>query len=395
VLLDFGLAKGYAGQASVVTTSASIFGYTPNYAPLEQVQGLGTDARSDIYALAATLFHLLTNVKPPDALSRAGALVNGQPDPLPPANRVASQVSTAVANVLSKSMSQKRDDRFASAVLMREAFRLASTSSAELGDAATVLVTSAATSSGGSTVATDKSTKLKGGQTKAFGNEAQTLIAGDATEVRGAPERGETVTAVRAASGARGSRRWLPAALLLLVIASGAGAFFVYRARHNQAQNPTPVSPSPAPTIQAEATPSPANANSESGTAVKTTEPKSERSKVESTVQRATTTKPSTEKSTTSTPAQNENAIAHDPNHGSDRGRSPAGPLPTPYDPGRNVPGRQPGHPPRVNETPGVRTFPNGTKVVTQPDGTRVVTMPNGTTRVFPPGEKPNQKRRP
>src|SRR5438128_9996983 len=83
VLLDFGLAKGSAGQMSVVTTSASIFGYTPNYAPLEQVQGLGTDARSDLYALSATLFHLITNVKPPDALSRAGAIVNGQSDPLP------------------------------------------------------------------------------------------------------------------------------------------------------------------------------------------------------------------------------------------------------------------------------------------------------------------------
>src|SRR6185369_10535719 len=71
VLLDFGLAKGSVGLMTAVTTSASIFGYTPNYAPLEQVQGLGTDARSDIYALAATLFHLLTNVKPPDALSRA------------------------------------------------------------------------------------------------------------------------------------------------------------------------------------------------------------------------------------------------------------------------------------------------------------------------------------
>src|ERR1043166_4301373 len=59
VLLDFGLAKGSAGQMSVVTTSASIFGYTPNYAPLEQVQGLGTDARSDIYSLAATLYHLI------------------------------------------------------------------------------------------------------------------------------------------------------------------------------------------------------------------------------------------------------------------------------------------------------------------------------------------------
>lgn len=40
ILLDFGLAKGQAGGVSVVTTSASIFGYTPNYAPLEQIQGL-------------------------------------------------------------------------------------------------------------------------------------------------------------------------------------------------------------------------------------------------------------------------------------------------------------------------------------------------------------------
>src|SRR6266481_9560120 len=166
VLLDFGLAKGYAGQTSVVTTSASIFGYTPNYAPLEQVQGLGTDARSDIYALAATLFHLLTNVKPPDALSRAGALVNGQPDPLLPANQVAPQISGAVANVLSKGMSQKRDDRFASAVLMREAFCAASVSGREPGDAETVLATGAMASSGASTVAADKATNLMGEQTQ-------------------------------------------------------------------------------------------------------------------------------------------------------------------------------------------------------------------------------------
>src|SRR5712671_4318104 len=136
VLLDFGLAKGSAGQMSVVTTSASIFGYTPNYAPLEQVQGLGTDPRSDIYALSATLFHLLTNVKPPDALSRASAIVNGLPDPLPLADVVTPQVSAAVAAVLSKAMSQKRDDRFATATAMREALREASAH--PLGSAATV-----------------------------------------------------------------------------------------------------------------------------------------------------------------------------------------------------------------------------------------------------------------
>src|SRR5205823_339125 len=217
VLLDFGLAKGSGGQMSVVTTSASIFGYTPNYAPLEQVQGLGTDARSDIYALAATLFHLLTNVKPPDALSRAGALVNGQPDPLLPANKVAPQVSGAVANVLSKGMSQKRDDRFASAELMREAFRIASLSATELGDAATVLAAGVAGDSGANTVAFDKATRLMGEQTQAASSEARTLLAADATKVRGATSTG---TVVRSASG-RNSRAWLAAAVLIILIAGG------------------------------------------------------------------------------------------------------------------------------------------------------------------------------
>src|SRR3954453_22051986 len=121
VLLDFGLAKGSAGQMTAVTTSASIYGYTPNYAPLEQIQGKGTDARSDLYALGATLYHLVTNVKPPDALSRASAIVNGQPDPMLPANEVRPEVGAGLANVLGKAMSQKRDDRFATADDMRRA----------------------------------------------------------------------------------------------------------------------------------------------------------------------------------------------------------------------------------------------------------------------------------
>src|SRR5712692_8800423 len=158
VLLDFGLAKGYAGQMSVVTTSASIFGYTPNYAPLEQVQGLGTDARSDIYALAATLFHLLTNVKPPDALSRAAAIVNGQPDPLAPANQAGGQVSAAVAEALSKGMSQKRDDRYPSAALMREALREAAEH--PVGQASTVVTAGAAFAT---TVANEQRTSLGAG----------------------------------------------------------------------------------------------------------------------------------------------------------------------------------------------------------------------------------------
>src|SRR5712692_5440478 len=75
-LLDFGLAKTQAAEAVGEASSVSVFGYTPRYAPLEQIQDLGTTPQSDIYALGATLYHLLTGVKPPDALARAAALVS-------------------------------------------------------------------------------------------------------------------------------------------------------------------------------------------------------------------------------------------------------------------------------------------------------------------------------
>ncbi|NJM05989.1 serine/threonine protein kinase [Candidatus Gracilibacteria bacterium] len=75
VLLDFGLAKGMGGLGSQVATTASLFGYTPNYAPLEQIQGSGTGPASDLYALGATLHHLLTGTPP---------LMPSNAPPLPP-----------------------------------------------------------------------------------------------------------------------------------------------------------------------------------------------------------------------------------------------------------------------------------------------------------------------
>jgi serine/threonine protein kinase/ABC-type nitrate/sulfonate/bicarbonate transport system substrate-binding protein len=119
ILLDFGLAKGFAGVISRVTESGSIFGYTPNYAPLEQIQGTGTDARSDLYSLAATLYHLLTGVTPPDALARITAVANEQPDPLRPANELNRLIPPEIAAVLTKAMTQNREKRPANATEMR------------------------------------------------------------------------------------------------------------------------------------------------------------------------------------------------------------------------------------------------------------------------------------
>jgi serine/threonine protein kinase len=111
VLLDFGLAKGTAGQMTRAGSSSSLLGYSPSYSPLEQMQGTGTDERSDLYSLGATLYHLLTGLRPPDALSRATAIVNGQPDPLRPARELNEALAPSVSAALMRAMALNIDQR--------------------------------------------------------------------------------------------------------------------------------------------------------------------------------------------------------------------------------------------------------------------------------------------
>src|SRR6201988_5240574 len=204
ILLDFGLAKGQAGDVSRATTAASIYGYTPNYEPPEQIQGLGTDSRSDLYSLGATLYHLMTGVKPPDALTRAAALVNGQPDPLTPASEANAAVAPDVDAVLSKAMAQNREQRYASAADMRRALHET--------DQATTVVNRAE------------------GQTVLFPPPAKTVSVPTQTSVgQNTVKTGET-TVVRPVNAGSG-RRLLPIALpavALLVLACGVFGFLVW-----------------------------------------------------------------------------------------------------------------------------------------------------------------------
>ena len=122
-LLDFGLAKAEATDVSTTISSTSIFGYTRRYSPLEQIQNHGTTPRSDIYALGATLYHLLTGVKPLDAVARATALVNSKSDPLSPADEIYRAVGPELAAILSRAMALNPEDRYACANDFREALR--------------------------------------------------------------------------------------------------------------------------------------------------------------------------------------------------------------------------------------------------------------------------------
>ncbi len=131
VLLDFGLAKNTVGQTRVSSTG-SVVGYTPNYAPMEQVRGTGTEARSDIYSLSATLYQLLTNLIPADTLSRAGDMLEGLPDPMRHVSEVNPLIPRPIGDVIMKGVALRMEQRHANAREMRLRIREAYSASQEL-----------------------------------------------------------------------------------------------------------------------------------------------------------------------------------------------------------------------------------------------------------------------
>lgn len=117
-LLDFGLAR--ETQLAPGATVSAVVGYTPHYAPLEQIQGSGISERSDLYAVGATLYRLLTDTVPPDALARAALVLQGDADPLRPPAALNPAVPQALSDLLLQTLALNPDDRPASASELRE-----------------------------------------------------------------------------------------------------------------------------------------------------------------------------------------------------------------------------------------------------------------------------------
>ena len=126
VLLDFGLSKDFDSSTTGNSmNSASVAGYSPHFASMEQIRGTGTDARSDLYSLSATLYQLLTNTIPADALTRADALLGGEKDPIVHLNEINPEISPSISGVILKGVGLRQDQRYSTAAEMQKALRRA------------------------------------------------------------------------------------------------------------------------------------------------------------------------------------------------------------------------------------------------------------------------------
>lgn len=105
-LIDFGIARRRSeGEA----TEAFLKGVgTAGFAALEQhSETTSTDQRTDIYALGATLYNLLTGQVPPDAVSRSAGYTN-----LVPVSEVRPEVPPELCRVVMKCLEIRPERRF-------------------------------------------------------------------------------------------------------------------------------------------------------------------------------------------------------------------------------------------------------------------------------------------
>lgn len=102
ILVDFGIAKIFD---PVKGTPTAARGYTPYYAPFEQYGVGSTDARTDIYALGVTLYHLLTGQLPPESIDRVRRDALVAPRQLNPA--ISPRVEAAILRAMAV-MPEKR-----------------------------------------------------------------------------------------------------------------------------------------------------------------------------------------------------------------------------------------------------------------------------------------------
>ncbi|HZQ07908.1 MAG TPA: tetratricopeptide repeat protein [Anaerolineae bacterium] len=128
VLVDFGIAKLYNPQKQTARIAKAV---TTGFSPPEQYGG-GTNTHSDVYALGATLYCMVTQTVPPEALD----LVS-QKERLIPPRQLNPQVSPQLEQVILKAMSLNSLARYPSAREFADALHALTSAPVNVGTAIT------------------------------------------------------------------------------------------------------------------------------------------------------------------------------------------------------------------------------------------------------------------
>jgi serine/threonine protein kinase len=131
VLLDFGLVKLLDDTGPGLTSSRSMLG-TPTAMAPEQMKGLAVDARTDVYALGALAYHMLTGMPAfgGTPIVHSYMLSHGQR----PRPSVHVDIDPAIDEPIVRAMATEPGERFASAAAFAQALREVVAPSARSGD---------------------------------------------------------------------------------------------------------------------------------------------------------------------------------------------------------------------------------------------------------------------
>jgi serine/threonine protein kinase len=126
-VLDFGIARLTQASASATTTRDGSAMGTPAFMPREQALGEwdAVDGRSDLWALGATMFTLLTGRFVHEAETAQKLLLAAMTKTAPPLRSIVPELAPAIAEVIDRALAAIPDERWPDARAMQEALRRA------------------------------------------------------------------------------------------------------------------------------------------------------------------------------------------------------------------------------------------------------------------------------